>query len=89
MLVFVNDGALRSRQNRVSYLRLRGQVLVEIGEVVLHAWHVGRCNLFRLQRGHVEVREPGVCQDLVDAVGTEALLAVLVEELDDQVLCLR
>ena len=86
MLVFVDHGALRRRQNRVVDLGLRGQVLVEVGEIVLHSWHVRWRDLFSNKLFNVQVGEPRMCQNLIDAISTETLGAVLVKQLNNQVL---
>ena len=86
MLVLVDDAALRGRQDCVLHLRLTCQVFVEVGEVLLNARHVWWRKLLLRQGIDVEVREPGVRQDFLDTVGSEALRAVLVEQLHNEVL---
>ena len=86
MLVFVDNAALGGRQDSVLYLCLRRQVLVEVGEFLLDTWHVWRSQLLLHKRVHVQIGEPGVRQNLVNAIGTETLRSVLVEQLHDEVL---
>jgi len=86
VLVFVDNAALGGRQDSVLHLCLRRQVLVKVGEVILDTWHVRRSQLFLHERVHVEIGEPRVCQDLVNAIGTKTLRSVLVEELHDEIL---
>jgi len=55
-------------------------------EVVLNFRHIRRLKLLLEQSIDVEVGEPWVRQDFVDAVLAEALSAILVQQLGDQVL---
>ena len=86
VLVLVDDGALRRAQDRVLHFCLRRQVLVKVGQVLLHSWHVGWRDLLGDELLDVQVGEPGVRQDLVDAVRPESLRSILVQQFDDQVL---
>lgn len=79
MLVLVDDCTLCGCQYCVLYLGLRCQVLVEVGEVILDAWHVGRSYLLRNELFDVEVGEPWVRQDLINTICSKALRAILVQ----------
>ena len=88
VLVFVNHCSLGGRQDCVLNFRLLNKILVEVGEVVLHARHVGRRDLLSLERVQVQIGKPRVLQDFLDAVSSETILAVLVQKFADQVLSL-
>ena len=79
MLVLVDDCTLCGCQYCVLYLGLRCQVLVEVSEVILDAWHIGRSDLLRDELLDVEVGEPWVRQNLVNTICSEALCAILVQ----------
>ncbi len=74
---------MRGRQDSVVDLCLRGQILVEVGKIVLHARHIRRRNLLGLKRVQVKICEPWVLQNLVNAVRTKTVFAVLVEKFAD------
>jgi len=86
VLLAIDDVSLLGREDRLSHLGLLNQLLVEVGEVVRDLGLVGGNQLLLFELFEVEVLEPGVREDLFDAVGSESLSAVLVEELHNEVL---
>ena len=55
----------------------------------MHTRHIWWRDLLVNEGVDVKVSEPRVLQDLVDSVGTETVLPVLVQQLHDEVLGLR
>ena len=88
MLVFVDDCTLLGWKDSVVDFSLAGQVSVKVSQVFLNTWDVGWLDLFCLKLVHVQVGEPWVRQDFIDAVASKSRLAVLVKKFNDEVLSL-
>lgn len=88
VLALLDDGLRLGGYDRLRDFsgRLLHQLLVEVGEVVLYFGFVGRVVFFSEQLFLVDGREPGVGENLVHSVLTEAVSFVLIQQAQDKVL---
>lgn len=88
VLALLDDGLRLGGDDGLGDLggRLLHELLVEVGEVVLHFGLVRRVVLLGEQLFLVQRGKPGVGEDLVDAVLAEARSFVLIQQLEDKVL---